>query len=308
MEGEEWIRRSVEVVAACGRAPFDEGAYVAAVRQGYLPPSSFAYLQRHWVSRNCIEVAARHFEGAAEEVGASLGNLGGVWAARAGFALAFLRLKHAFEYKWIELPGDVKEYLRSALAGPLDLDAVAGSIWPALLSYGTPALRALKYLRIEVGPRTAAKLATPLAVFGAVSDILHPPGELGPTGFGTFLRNLLDEVVLSNRFFVAVSASTVSSLAAALRAQELLLEPSTPSEWLRVAKQASRRYEELGGVPRLYTPLEAKSDLVHFLLAAADHYERGGEELQSLLRRMFVAAGPDEVKRQVFRFIAMVVR
>jgi len=98
MEGEEWIRRLVEVVTACGRAPFGESAYAAAVWQGYLPPPSLAYLQRHWVSRNCIEVAARHFEGAAEEVGASLGNLGGVWTARAGFALAFLRPKHAFEY------------------------------------------------------------------------------------------------------------------------------------------------------------------------------------------------------------------
>jgi len=319
MEKEEWLRRSVEVAVACSSAPFDVGMYAMFLRQNYLPPSTLGYfLKRHWISQSCLNVAARFFEDAAEEVGISLGDLGEAWLARGGFALAFLRLKHAFEYEIPFLPGDVKGFLRAATVESLDLDAVAGSVWPVLLNYGTPALRALKWLRIDVDPRTAAKLAAPLAVFGAVSDALSvlgsPPGHINPTGFGAFLHKLAEDVVLSNRWFEPRAADFIIPLAAALRAQGLLFrEPvlAAPSEWLRAVKQIGKRYEELGGAPGLYTPLEAESDLVHFLLAAVDHYERGDGRVRDLLRNATWGAyisEPQKLKESVLRLFAMLVR
>jgi len=315
MEVEEWIRRSVEVVLACGSTPFDEGAYASMLRQFYLPPSTFRYLHKHWVSPSCVGAAARLFEDAAEEVGAGLGNLGEVWLSRGGFMLAFLWLKYVFEYEYIFLPGDVKNFLRAATVESFDLDTVAGSVWPVLLTYGTPALRALRWARIEVSPRAAARLATPLAVFGAVSDALSvlgaPPDDVNPTGFGTFVYRLAEEVVLFSRFFESRVADVVNSLVAALRMQELLLrETATPSEWHRLAKWASRRYEELGGVPGLYTQLDVESDLAYFLLATVDHYEHGDEGVRSLLRRIPLCTGVELQKalEAVSRRFAMLVR
>jgi len=316
MEKEEWVRRSVEVAVACSSAPFDVGMYAMFLRQNYLPPSTFGYIRKHWVSQSCLDVAAQFFEDAAEEVGVGLGDLGKAWVAGGGFVLASLRIKHALEYEVVFLPGDVKEFLRSAAVESFDLDTVAGAVWPTLLSYGAPALRMLEWLGIDVDLRTAARLAAPFAVFGAVSDALSilgsPPGHINPTGYGAFLCKLMEDVVLFSRWFEPRAADVVVPLAAALRARELLLrEPATPSEWRRLAKQASRRYEELGGMPGLYTPFDAESDLIHFLLAAVDHYERGSESARDLLRSTVWGAyisEPQKLKESVLRLFAVLVR
>jgi len=290
MEVTNHIDSVVEVVTSCLRTTFDRNAYVAMVKQNYLPPASFGYLRQHWVSRECVVRSTTWFEEVAKRLEVDIKDLEEIYVARSGFTLAFLLLKHVLEYEYIELPGDVKSRLKSATVYSVDLDTLVGHVWPIVISADVNALYVLKQLRERLGGlRMVKRLVAPLVVFGVVSDILRASGMVSnyfsATGFGKLVNRSIN-MILENKFHVNLR-DVVKSLIAVSRVHELMFQDliSLRRDWFEFAKWLSKRYRELGGAADLYTTEDVALDLVHFILAAADHYN-GDVEIRRLLQRL----------------------
>jgi len=291
MELASQIDELIDVVTSCTKATFDRDAYIAMIQQSYLPPASLGYLRRHWISQECVKRSATWFGKIAEKLGVNLGDLREVHIARAGFVLAFLLLKHVLEYEYIELPGDVKSRIHATAIDLVSLDVAVGHVWPIVISIGVDALYVLKPLREQIergGLRLIKRLVAPLAVFGVVSDILHTSGMTGnyftATGFGKLVNRLID-VVLENKISVDLQ-EVAKSLTAASQVYALMFQdPLSPRrDWIGFAKWLSKKYNELGGSPSLYTVEDVALDMAHLVLTIADHYR--DVEARRLLHRM----------------------
>jgi len=290
MELVSQIDSLVGIVTSCTRATLNKDAYVAMVKQNYLPPASFEYLRSHWIPQECIRRSATWFKETVERLEIGIGDLGEVYVARSGFTLASLLLKYMLEYEYIELPGDVKSRLKSATVYSVDLDTLVGHVWPIIISADVNVLYVLKPLRERLGGlRMVKRLATPLVDFGVVSDILRASGMANSyfhtTGFGKLVNRSIN-MILENKSHVDLR-DVAKSLVAVSRVHELMFQDliSLRRDWLEYVKWLNKRYRELGGAADLYTAEDVALDVIHFVLAAADHYN-GDVEIRRLLHRL----------------------
>jgi len=309
MESADQILSPVEVITSCVRTTFDGDAYMAMIEQNYLPPVSFEYIKGHWIPQDCIRKSAAWFKEVAERLEVSVGDLGEVYVARAGFVLAFLVTKHALEYETALLPGNVRSKIESAAVESLELDAVVGHIWPIIIGADVGALYALKPLRERLergGLRLVKRVVAPLAVFGVVTDILHKSGLVGnyftATGFGRMVDRLT-ETALDHRHVDLLLRDVSDLLVSVSRVHEEMFQYLSDAlrEFRGVAKMLVNKYVKRGN---FYAAEDAALDAAHFILAAADHYERGGAEVRALLRRLRWGgrlANSQEVKELVVR-------
>jgi len=308
MELIDQIDKIIEVVTSCTKSAFNVGDYADMVHQNYLPPASFEYLKRHWISRECVNMSATWFKEVAEMLEADVGDLKDVYAARAGFVVAYLLVKRLLEYDAALLPGDLRSKIESAAVESLSLDAVVGHVWPIIVSAGVDALYVLKPLREHLakgGLRLVKRLAAPLAVFGVVSDVLHKSGMAGnyftSTGFGRLVNRLTDAAV-DSKYVAPLLRDVLHTLISVGKVHEEVFEHLVDSRDLRgFAKTCVKKHVKSG---ELYTVEDAEVDLAHYILAAANHYEYGGAEIRALLRRLrWDAANPQEVRELIARHL-----
>jgi len=263
----EVIKGAASVITSClNTRRFNPEAYVYILSQGYLPPCSAGFLRRRWIAPECVQRSAEWFTELARSYQVEV-DLGEMYLARAGFVMALLQLKRVFEYEWITLPGDVKEMLNSA---PVDLDYVAGNLWPALLSMGLG-------VQVSRDLRRVGQFITPLAIFGMVSDILRTYGltqaRFTVTGFGRFVDRLMDRVLASSQ--ISDLKDVIKSLVAISKVHSLALQELSgflQRDWYVISKSLSSNYIKYGGIENLYTEEDVRLDVAHFIIAAVDHY------------------------------------
>jgi len=263
----EDVKGATSVIVSClNTKRLNQEAYIRVLNQGYLPPCSIGFLRRQWMTPECIQRSAKWFTELAMSHRMEA-DLDEAYLARVGFALAFLSLKHVLEYKWIELPGDVKDLLSSA---PVDLDFVVGNFWPTLLSMGLGAYAGHNL-------RNVRRFTTPFAVFGMVSDVLYTYGftrtPFTVTGFGRFVDRLVDHVLAFDR--ITDFQDVVKSLVAVSKVHRLALQDLTSflnRDWYTISKSLHSQYVQYGGLESLYTEEDVRLDVVHFIITAIDHY------------------------------------
>jgi len=310
MELASQIDELIDVVTSCTKATFDRDVYMAMIQQSYLPPASLSYLKHHWVSQDCIRKSAAWFEKVVEKLEVNVGDLGEVHIARVGFVLTFLLLKHVLEYKYIELPGDVKGRIHTATIDLISLDVAVGHVWPIVISIGVDALYALKPLREQIergGLRLIKRLVAPLAVFGVVSDVLHKFGFVNnyftATGFGRMVDRLM-EAILDSMYVDSLLHDVLDLLISTSRLHEEMFQDFVYIQrgFRELARGLVKRYVKSS----LYTVEDAELDMAHYILAAASHYEQGDAEIRTLLHRLSWGkrvVNQQEVRELVVRYL-----
>jgi len=297
--------------------------YKALLRQRYIPWASVETLESHGAVFKCAPQLAKWLSEFAKAHGADI-DLEEAYLARSGFVLAFLVAKHVLEYQMAELPGDIKTRLSemrlSWLGVDLTLDDIVGQIWPTLLNMvviiggtetGKEPIEIVKHFNknvMELSEKVKGQggrsywifkmIPTPLAYFNMVSEAygeVFMQSERGQaryryviSGFGNFVVKLLDDYILSSRYLtVETVVNVVKYLRAISYAHMSIISQLTDAlrrDWYGISRIVEEEYLKRGGVAGLYTKMEAKIDMVNYILSIIDHYHSlNDEEAKRLL-------------------------